>query len=206
MRRWLSSGSPPAAVGIAVEAALLALAMLLGGWWGIDPWRSAEVSGISLAAGLLFTVPLVALLAFLVRSHALWAVRLTRIVDQVGATLLETAGPISLLLLALAAGVAEETLFRGVLQAAAQAHVGTLAAVILVGALFGTVHMISLAYALIATGMGLYLGAMLAVTGNLFIPIVVHAAYDFAALLFFRHRMQARASATPGAGAARTEL
>jgi membrane protease YdiL (CAAX protease family) len=36
--------------------------------------------------------------------------------------------------------------------------------------------------------MGLYLGTLFVITGNLFAPIVAHAAYDFVALVWLARR------------------
>ncbi len=71
-----------------------------------------------------------------------------------------------LLALAVAAGVGEEALFRGLLQTALGERLGPVAAVGLVGALFGAAHAISIAYGVMATALGLYLGAAFALTGQ----------------------------------------
>jgi membrane protease YdiL (CAAX protease family) len=45
-------------------------------------------------------------------------------------------------------------------------------------------HYVSLGYAIIAGLLGTYMGALLLLTGNLFVAMAVHALFDFAALLF----------------------
>lgn len=195
---------PPSGVGVAAETTLVGLALLLAHWWGIDLIGQLDIGWAALASALALALPPVALLAALVRSHRAWAVGLVRTVDQVAEHLLQRTSPTGLLALAVAAGTGEEALFRGVLQTAVGERLGPIAAVGLVGALFGAVHSISLGYALVATLMGLYLGAAFALTGNLFIPLIVHAAYDFAALLTSRRRIGARArrDTQPGNGRA----
>jgi len=49
-------------------------------------------------------------------------------------------------------------------------------------------------YALLAGVVGLYLGGLYLLTGNLLVPIVVHALYDVVALGYLR-----RAVSTPAA-------
>ena len=44
------------------------------------------------------------------------------------------------------------------------------------------------AYAVLATGIGLYLGGVLIATESLVVPIIIHALYDFAAFLVLLRR------------------
>jgi uncharacterized protein len=102
---------------------------------------------------------------------------------------------IELASISLLAGVGEELLFRGVFQAAIVewsgnflphspvcAAVGDWLAVIVVAIVFGMMHAVNVAYAILAALMGLYLGWLWMATGNLAVPIVAHALYDFLAL------------------------
>jgi len=52
--------------------------------------------------------------------------------------------------------------------------------------LFGVVHWLTGLYALLAGMVGLYLGGLYLLTGNLLVPIVVHALYDIVALGYLR--------------------
>ena len=92
----------------------------------------------------------------------------------------ERAG--ALALVALFAGLGEETLFRGVIQPALATHLPVLAALAATAALFGLAHWITPTYALLAGIVGAYLGGLLLVSGNLLVPIVAHALYDLVAL------------------------
>jgi len=90
----------------------------------------------------------------------------------------------SFLLLSLCAGGAEELLFRGVLQE----HWGIWPTALA----FGLFHALSPAYFAVATVIGLYLGAaFLLADGNLYVPALIHALYDFVVLLLYRRRMRA---------------
>jgi membrane protease YdiL (CAAX protease family) len=83
---------------------------------------------------------------------------------------------IDLIMISLAAGIAEELLFRGVLQI----KFGIVPSSIL----FGLVHFISPLYMIIAAGMGFYLGAFLYMYNNLMIPVMIHFLYDLGALVY----------------------
>ena len=50
--------------------------------------------------------------------------------------------------------------------------------------LFGLAHAITVSYVLLAALMGLYLGWLWIATGNLLVPIMAHAGYDFLALVY----------------------
>jgi uncharacterized protein len=99
-------------------------------------------------------------------------------------------------LISLSAGVGEEMLFRGVLQASLSAWLGVAWGLGLASVLFGLLHPISIAYMVITGILGLYLGAVYAGLvgmrvgpnwigiegGNLLTVMVTHALYDFGAL------------------------
>lgn len=74
------------------------------------------------------------------------------------------------------AGICEESLFRGVLQA----KLGPVAASLI----FGLLHFINPAYFVFAVLMGLYLGWLFVYFKGLFVPVAVHFLYDFGALAY----------------------
>lgn len=88
--------------------------------------------------------------------------------------------------LAVAAGVGEEMLFRGLIQVWLQSQYGWAIALAGASLLFGLCHALNLAYFLLATLIGAYLGSIYLVTGNLLIVIAIHAIYDIYA--FWRLR------------------
>lgn len=94
-----------------------------------------------------------------------------------------------LLLVSLLAGLGEEALFRDLLQGVLSRLWGTEPALVLASVLFGLLHAISPAYALLATLMGMWLGLLYLVTDNLLAPILAHAFYD-AALLIYLTRLR----------------
>src|SRR5262245_35987037 len=171
-------------LAVVVEGGLILLAWVAG--WGLGPRRLAtffwEARGA--AWGAAATLPMLALFFACLR----WPVgplrRLAQLTDEVVRPLL---GPCTLLDLAgisLLAGLGEEMLFRGVLQAVLDRWTGS-AWVALAGAsvVFGAAHAVSLTYAILAAVMGAYLGWLWLATGNLLTVVVAHALYDFVALV-----------------------
>jgi membrane protease YdiL (CAAX protease family) len=80
------------------------------------------------------------------------------------------------------AGIGEEALFRGVVQSALLGRLPGWAAVLVTAAAFGAAHALTLTYAVLAALVGAYLGWLHLASGNLLVPILAHALYDFVAL------------------------
>jgi uncharacterized protein len=102
--------------------------------------------------------------------------------------LFRDCGLAQLAIISALAGLGEETLFRGVVQAGAALWIGgpngVWLALLVAAILFGLLHFITPTYAVLAGLIGLYLGGLWLATGNLLTPIVTHAAYDFLALVY----------------------
>jgi membrane protease YdiL (CAAX protease family) len=101
---------------------------------------------------------------------------------------------------AVAAGVGEEMLFRGWLQTsiagqptlASLAKPETMAAIVAGAIAFGMAHYITPAYFLVATGFGIYFGVLFCWSESLWVPIVAHALYDFVAICWLLYEDQAK--------------
>ena len=85
-------------------------------------------------------------------------------------------------LVSLSAGVGEEMLFRGVLQASLIQWLGLYLGVGLASLLFGLLHPISVTYMVIIAILGVYLGVVFYSVDNVLTVMITHAVYDFAAL------------------------
>ncbi|HLT13223.1 MAG TPA: type II CAAX endopeptidase family protein [Marinobacter sp.] len=87
-----------------------------------------------------------------------------------------------LLALSVLAGVGEELLFRGAIQGWLFQHMGPWAAVMAAAVLFGLVHYVSFTYFVMATGLGVVLGAAYQLSGSLAMVMIWHGVYDVLAL------------------------
>lgn len=82
--------------------------------------------------------------------------------------------PAERIYISLWAGLSEELLFRGMLQ--------QLWGIAAASVIFGVLHALTFGYFLLATTIGFFLGGLLHYSGNLLVPIAVHALYDIFAL------------------------
>jgi hypothetical protein len=105
--------------------------------------------------------------------------------------------------MALAAGVCEELLFRGVLQQYGAGYIGAVPSLIVTSLLFGLAHNpVPGASSLVEAVYGATFGALyLASGGNIFVPIVSHVLYDLATFVEVRFRATGRHSVLSAGGA-----
>ncbi|MBX3177672.1 MAG: CPBP family intramembrane metalloprotease [Candidatus Hydrogenedentes bacterium] len=190
MGRWARTSTypPPGRAGLIritlyVEGGLLAAA-LAAGWLFQRPfWAGYSMAPGALLAGLLAGLAFLALALFAVDGPWPITARLREDIDLL-MPLFRNASLPELLLISVLAGVGEEALFRGVLQPLLTEYIGLPLALILVSLLFGLLHCISIPYVVFASLLGAAFGALYASTGNILVPAVAHASYDFAALVY----------------------
>ncbi len=175
-------------LAILVEGGLLAIASLLG--WMIDqpPLLHFAWTYQGVLWGVAATVPVVALF-FLCQRWPIGPLKRIRMFsEQVIRPLLAPCSLLDLLGISVLAGMGEEMLFRGVLQAAFTGWFNVWVGVIVASLLFGGLHAITLTYAILAAVMGAYLGCVwLYADHNLLVVIIAHALYDFVVLLWLLH-------------------
>ena len=174
---------------------LWALGFELGlGWIGlIVAWLTGlslrsqiNLTWTGLLQGLGATLPMLGFLAAIIQSHWPPLVELRRQIDQLLGTLFRHHTLAELALVAIAAGVGEELLFRGVLQPLLQQWTQPMVAILSVGMLFGLAHAMSATYFVLASLAGIYLGWLALACGNLVPPMLAHGLYDFIALWYLR--------------------
>jgi membrane protease YdiL (CAAX protease family) len=187
-----STGTMSFAVTAALfEGALVILALCLG--WALDrpPLATFHFNASGMSLGLVATLPLLGFFWFCMKSKWRAFVRILHVLDETFIPLFRQCGLIELGVIALLAGLGEEMLFRDIVQGWLADKIGGFygAAVGLgvAAMIFGLLHCITPAYVLLAGGIGLYFGAIWLATGNLFVPIISHALYDFLALLYLVH-------------------
>jgi membrane protease YdiL (CAAX protease family) len=165
------------------EGILLAVACLASWYLHVPLTFGDPVWGVlwgTLAAVLLGVVNL----AFLRARSNRWPGNALRYVCRVIVRpLFEHVTVWHILTVSILAGVAEELLFRGVLQ--------PLVGLPLASLIFGAVHVGGrnfVAYGVWAACIGALFGWLMVVTGGLLAPIVAHAVYDALALAYVRYR------------------
>lgn len=160
---------------------------------GINPFDQFSITFQAVAVGIAATIPMLLMFAVTYRLAAGPFADIKRF-------LIESLGPFladcrwyDLAWVALLAGVSEELMFRAVLQQWLNQW-GTVPALIVSNIVFGVVHYVTPLYPILAGLMGMYLGAIyqFAGTGNLLVPTVTHALYDFVAFLVIRRSYLSR--------------
>jgi uncharacterized protein len=176
---------------VAGEAGLALLAVGLGRVLGMSPLAQLQPGWRYFLWGVLATPPLLLALVWVLQRPV---GRLRRLVDfvvgELGPALVGRSAA-ELALLAGLAGLGEELLFRGVVQAGLARLVPVPLALLSASVLFGLAHFATSTYAVVAGLMGLYLGGLFLVQGSLVAPIVTHALYDLVALLLVVQRYRA---------------
>ena len=169
----------------AAEASLVPISAILGYFFRHPPWTHFRWNGMDLLAGLVASLPPFLLLVGMLKSTS-------GVLSDIRKAMEETVRPLfahwslfQLAVISLLAGLGEEWLFRGFIQPALGAIIGPAWSLVVTSLLFGCAHPITLNYALVTAAVGVYLGGLMMATGNLLAPIVTHAAYDFAALVYF---------------------
>lgn len=171
-------------LGILCEGGLAAMAWGLGWLLGHLPWDTLHWQARDALLGVAASLPM--LLVFLLMLR--WPIgplgRIKQFSEEVIRPLFASCTVLDLAVISLLAGVGEEMLFRGVLQADFSQRWGLWTGIVAASLLFGALHPITPAYVVLAAGLGVYLGWLWVATGNLLVVIVAHAFYDFLALVF----------------------
>ena len=179
---------------ILFEGGLGFIALVVGWWVGTAAFGRFYLNWKALFYGAVATAPMLAALAWCIR--AAWPqslVRMNRQLREIVETMFANCTVLDLAVISALAGVCEEALFRGVVQTALTPSLGVWYAIGVASVLFGLAHYVSLSYAVMAAVVGAYLGFLLVIFGNLLVPVLAHALYDFLALLYLtRYRLYDR--------------
>ena len=170
-------------LALAFEGALGAVGWALCAWRDVPLAPRMTVSSDVWLRSVIASQPMLLLLLFLTRSEWRPIAELRRQVEPLVSELFRNVSWLGLAVVAIAAGVGEEVLFRGALQPLAERWWGPVAGLIVVSVLFGALHAASPMYFVLATIVGFYLGWLAQHFDDLTAPIFVHAVYDFAALV-----------------------
>jgi uncharacterized protein len=178
--------------GCVLELALLVFAFL----WGWLFHRPALLDlHWSLSAGLVGIVAAIPPLAFFIwtlNSNLQTCSHHRKLFESLLRPLFGKWSILQLLVISLIAGISEEAFFRGAIQGSLTDRVGVIPGLVLASAAFVACHLLTWTYASIAALIGLYLGLLWIWTSNLLTPMVTHAIYDFAALVYFLRVLRAQ--------------
>jgi len=184
-------------LGFAVEGGMAVLAWVLGRLLHVPIEERWLWSLPDAGWAVLACLPLLAV--FLLCLY--WPIpplrAMERFFEEVLRPLFAPLGILDLALISLLAGVGEEMLFRGVFQDVLSRWFGSVAGWLLASLLFGALHPMTPAYAVIAFLMGLYLGCVYWATDNLLVVALAHGLYDFVALVFLL-KLRKPAALSPG--------
>lgn len=162
------------------EGGLLPLAWVLA--WLLELPLSLSPGMLAVGLGILATLPMWWLLRWTRSLDHPVTKELFEWVENNLLPLFRGATNWQLAAIAVLAGLGEELLFRGVIQQALQQWLGPWTGLLLASLVFGAAHWVSRAYMIFACLMGLYLGLLYWLSGDLLIAVIVHALYDFIAL------------------------
>ena len=172
----------------AFEGSLVAVAIALGWLLGRPPLVTFRFDLYDALLALAATLPPLGVF-WLCLKLPLGPLRtITRFLEEMLVPMFRDCGVVHLAILAALAGLGEEMLFRGIVQATAAAWIGgphgLVLGLLIAAVLFGLLHAVTPTYAVLAGLIGLYLGWLWLAVGNLLAPIVVHALYDFVVLTY----------------------
>lgn len=171
--------------GCVFEAALLVLAAGLGWLLHRPMWADLRWAPHDAAFGALASLPLLVLFLVTLRSSWRPLAEIRAFLDTAVVPIFRDWSLVQLAVISLLAGLGEEVLFRGVIQGWLVQALGTIPGLVLAGVLFGCAHPLTRGYLLLAGLVGVYLGSLWLIAGNLLVPITAHAVYDFLALVYF---------------------
>ena len=166
-------------LAVFAEGGLAPASLVLGWMLNHPPLRRFSWDFPQAMTGALLAIPLAGFLIIALRWPRFLFVGLRRLFDDEFVPLLGNSTWDDLALIAVATGVGQEMLFRGVFQQTLMDLLGEGWGIVLASLLFGVLHPISISYALMTFGVGLYLGTVYAVSGNLLTSITCNITYVF---------------------------
>jgi membrane protease YdiL (CAAX protease family) len=176
---------------VVFEGSLAIVALLFSLLFGLNLWDGAEFNLTTLQQMIAATLPLI-LIYFCLKILPFESLKK---VDVLVRDLFRQHMQHLLLwqfaLISLAAGFGEELLFRGLLQSGLlhwfDGNIYQMTAVIFsVSLLFGAAHAITKMYFFLTFIVSVYFGVIQILTGNILVPIAVHAFYDFFVFMFVK--------------------
>ncbi|MDR1484254.1 MAG: CPBP family intramembrane metalloprotease [Planctomycetaceae bacterium] len=189
---------------IIFEGGLGIVAIILGYLFGVDFFRGMFLNERVIVAIIVLTLPLLGCY-FFCRVLPFESFRaIDRLIGEIFQKYMSQLSVRQLAIISIAAGLGEELFFRALLQSGiSEALINwtknateirteiwsdfcMVMILIFVSLLFGLAHAATKMYFFLAFLVSIYFGVILIVSGNIFIPIAIHAIYDFCILTFLK--------------------
>ncbi len=188
----------PLIAAVIFQGMVIPLALGLALIVGVAPWDDFHLTAEALLIAVLATAPLVIGFRATANARSPWFRDLDELVRPTLTALFRDRSEGAVVLVCLLAGLGEELLFRGFLQAWLSELTTPWIGVALAAVAFGLLHFLSITYFVIATALGLYLGVLYELTGNLLIVCLVHALYDWFAIRYLLDNYEVSGRVGPG--------
>lgn len=176
----------PSLIGLAivVEGGILVLALVCG--WLFQCWPLVgDVTAVQpWVQGLMATMPMLFIFFLLILFPIGPIQEIHLVFDHLVRPAFARATVLDMLLISVLAGLGEEALFRGFIQAFLGHYINPWIALGIASILFGLVHLVTPSYAILAALIGAYLGWVWMETESLLPAAVAHATYDFVVLYY----------------------
>jgi membrane protease YdiL (CAAX protease family) len=176
------------------ELGLGAVALILASWLGLNLGEKWQANLSTLNWAVLTTLPVVGVMWTLTKSQWGWVRVLNEPLDRYVRPMFQDIPTGGLLVVAMAAGLGEELLFRGVIQGGISQWAGASVGLVISSIAFGFAHALNRYYVMVTLLMGLYLGMLYQASQNLVLVVLVHGLYDWIVLryLLFDSRFEHR--------------
>lgn len=166
------------------------VALILGALLNTPPLAQTVFSTRSVFIGVIATLPPLAFSFWLATTSNTVFTRIRNAQLELFSNIGFALTAPRIILLAFAAGIGEEFLFRGVFQTWLDGFAPIWAAIIAPNIVFGLLHAHNAFYAVAAGVIGIYFGIIFYATGDLAAPVLTHALYDLGALDLTRRAMR----------------
>ena len=173
---------------IVFEGGLAVLALVIGYFCGFSPARTLSWSFPAVVLGFAATIPMLVMFVFLDRAKSLPLLRIQQLVRMFIFTFFNKCSTTQIFLICVLAGIGEELFFRGLMQDGIAygigGTVGLICGIAISSFFFGVAHLVTPTYGVIAFFMSLYFAALFLGAGNILVPMIAHALYDYCVIRF----------------------
>ncbi|MEM8771101.1 MAG: CPBP family intramembrane glutamic endopeptidase [Pseudomonadota bacterium] len=182
MKPSLTASQSALIITFAGTAGMGVIAYALSALFGVSLNDQFSLSVKDALLGIAATAPPALLLLFIMRTKNPFLVSFRKRQIEYFAELPFSFSPLFIITASVAAGIFEEMLFRGFLQTTLALYMPLAAAILLSNIVFGLLHWNSAFTAALTGLVGVYLGVIFAVTGNLLTVMIAHGLYDILAM------------------------